>query len=77
MIPYQSRADLFMSFINKGEESERGMSVHKALKRYHRERGGGGRAMMRTADKGEEEKELWKGLRLRRNERGEVVLFLE
>ena len=77
LIPYRSRADLFMSFVNKGEESERGMSVHKALKRYHRERGGGGRAMMRTADKGEEEKELWKGLRLRRNERGEVVLFLE
>ncbi|MDI1493266.1 MAG: hypothetical protein OHK93_005054 [Ramalina farinacea] len=77
MIPYRSRADLFMSFVNKGEESERGMSMRKALKRYHRERGGGGRAMMRTADKGEEEKELWKGLRLRRNERGEVVLFLE
>ena len=64
----KSRAELFMSFITKGEESERGMSVHKALKRYHRESRGRDR-------REEDEKELWKGLRLRRNERGEVVIF--
>ncbi|OCK80426.1 hypothetical protein K432DRAFT_382224 [Lepidopterella palustris CBS 459.81] len=67
-----ARAELFMSFINKGPESERGMSVNKALKRYHRERYD---RWERVLGKGEEEKELWKGLRLRRNERGEVVLF--
>ncbi|KAF2834074.1 hypothetical protein M501DRAFT_944962 [Patellaria atrata CBS 101060] len=68
-----SRASLFMSFINKGPDSERGLSVNKALKRYHRER------LERWEDelgKGEEEKELWKLLRLRKNERGEIVLFV-
>jgi len=62
-----ARAELFMSFVNKGPESERGCSVNKALKRYHRE--------MRGEGRGEEEKELWKALRMRRNERGEIVLF--
>lgn len=64
------RADLFMSFINKGPDSERGMSVNKALKRYHRERYDD-----RELSKAEEEKELWKSLRLKRNDRGEIVLF--
>lgn len=65
-----SRAELFMSFVNKGPESERGVSINKALKRYHRERG------LRVAeDKEDEDKELWKEVRVRRNERGEVVLF--
>lgn len=67
-----SRAELFLSGITKGEESEKGYSVNKALKRYHRERlgklGAGGK-------KDGEEKELWKCLRLRRNDRGEVVVF--
>lgn len=66
------RADLFMSFITKGPDSERGMSVNKALKRFHRERQG---ARERSPSKSEEEKELWKNLRLKRNDRGEVVLF--
>ncbi|KAI9885641.1 MAG: Mcm2-7 hexameric complex component [Watsoniomyces obsoletus] len=39
LIVYRSRADLFMSFVNKGPESEKGCSINKALKRYHRERG--------------------------------------
>ncbi|KAF2876331.1 hypothetical protein BDV95DRAFT_222720 [Massariosphaeria phaeospora] len=65
----EARADLFMSFINKGPDSERGMSVNKALKRYHRER------WDRELSKGEEEKELWKSLRLKRNPQGEIVLF--
>ena len=68
VVLFKSRAELFMSFVNKGEESRTGMSVHKALKRYHRQRG-------RAADKEEEEKELWKGLRMKKNERGEVVVF--
>ena len=67
LVVFKSRAELFMSLITKGEESERGMSVHKALKRYHREKG--------RVGKEEEEKELWKSLRLRRNERGEIVVF--
>jgi cell growth-regulating nucleolar protein len=64
------RADHFMSFITKGPESERGCSINKALKRYHRERDVRG-----DGEKEEEDKELWKSLRLRRNSRGEIVLF--
>lgn len=67
-----SRADLFMSFVTKGPESEKGYSINKLLKRYHRERD-----VRNEEEKAEEDKELWRGLRLRRNERGEVVLFVE
>lgn len=66
-----ARAELFMSFINKGPESGKGCSLHKALKRYHRERNTLGVGLKRV----EEEKELWRSLRLRKNERGEVVVF--
>jgi cell growth-regulating nucleolar protein len=66
------RADLFMSFITKGPDSERGMSVNKALKRYHRERY---ERWDQQPSKAEEEKELWKNLRLKKNDRGEIVLF--
>ncbi len=65
------RAELFMSFITKGPESERGMSVNKALKRYHRERF----ERERPASKMDEEKELWRNMRLKKNDRGEIVLF--
>ncbi|KAF2655366.1 hypothetical protein K491DRAFT_598985 [Lophiostoma macrostomum CBS 122681] len=68
----EARADLFMSFINKGPDSERGMSVNKALKRYHRERY---ERWDRELGKADEEKELWKSLRLKKNDRGEIVLF--
>ncbi len=67
----QARAELFMSFINKGPNSERGVSMNKALKRYHRERSAQGLGL----GKAEEEKQLWRSLRFRKNERGEVVLF--
>ncbi|KAL9078689.1 MAG: hypothetical protein Q9157_002375 [Trypethelium eluteriae] len=89
LIPYyqpNDRATHFLSFVNKGPDSERGCSMNKALKRWHRERGseggggsqggsgrGGGAA---RSEKWEEEKELWKSLRLRRNERGEIVVFI-
>lgn len=69
LVSYGSRAELFMSFINKGPESERGVSINKALKRYHRERD------VRGDEKDDEDKDLWKSLRLRRNDRGEIVLF--
>lgn len=72
LVPYQPRADLLLSFINKGPESERGLSMNKALKRYHRERNETGMGLSRA----EEEKELWRSLRMKRNDRGEIVLFL-
>ncbi|KAL8990977.1 MAG: hypothetical protein Q9177_000497 [Variospora cf. flavescens] len=59
MVVYRTRAELFLSFVNKGPESEHGCSINKALKRYHRERGERGLGL----GKPEEEKELWKCLR--------------
>jgi cell growth-regulating nucleolar protein len=63
--------------------------MHKALKRYHRdypssvgseEREGDrirGRAKGRDRDRrGDEENELWRMLRLKKNDRGEVVVFV-
>ncbi|KAI1438034.1 hypothetical protein GGR50DRAFT_575366 [Xylaria sp. CBS 124048] len=71
MIVYRPRSDLFLSLCNKGPESDRGCSVNKALKRYHRERTSTGKSLSKVM----EEKELWRSLRMRRNERGEIVLF--
>jgi cell growth-regulating nucleolar protein len=71
MIVYKPRSDLFLSLCNKGPESERGCSVNKALKRYHRERTSSGTSLGKLT----EEKELWRSLRMRRNDRGEIVLF--
>lgn len=68
---FTSKAEHFLSFINKGPDSERGLSINKALKRYHRERG-----MKTGEEKEEDDKELWKMLRLRKNERGEIVVFM-
>ncbi|PQE12597.1 LYAR-type C2HC zinc finger protein [Rutstroemia sp. NJR-2017a BBW] len=72
MIVYKPRAELLMSFVNKGPNSERGVSMNKALKRYHRERTSVGLAL----GKGDEEKELWRSLRMKKNDRGEIVLFM-
>lgn len=71
VVVYQPRAELLLSFVNKGPESDRGVSMNKALKRYHRERHANGVDLSRA----EEEKELWRSLRMKRNERGEIVLF--
>jgi cell growth-regulating nucleolar protein len=71
-LPISTRAELFMSLINKGPDSERGVSVNKALKRYHRERHERREDDLHKAD---EEKELWKDVRLKKNDRGEIVLF--
>ncbi|KAH9909021.1 hypothetical protein F4778DRAFT_208829 [Xylariomycetidae sp. FL2044] len=71
MVVYKPRSDLFLSFCNKGPDSERGCSVNKALKRFHRERDSSGDSLGKVT----EEKELWRSLRMRRNERGEIVLF--
>lgn len=71
LVVYKPRADHFLSFVNKGPESERGCSVNKALKRFHRERSASGAGVAKLL----EEKELWKSLRMRKNDRGEIVLF--
>jgi len=71
MVVFKPRADLFLSFINKGPDSHRGCSMNKALKRFHRERSSSGNSL----GKPNEEKELWRSLRMRKNERGEIVLF--
>jgi cell growth-regulating nucleolar protein len=71
MVLFKPRADHFLSFVNKGPDSERGCSVNKALKRYHRERSESGTSLSKLM----EEKELWRNLRMKKNERGEIVLF--
>jgi cell growth-regulating nucleolar protein len=72
MVLFKPRAEHFLSFVNKGPESERGCSMNKALKRYHRERVDQGN---NNLSKLMEEKELWRSLRLKKNDRGEIVLF--
>ena len=72
MVLFKPRADAFLSVINKGPTSEKGYSMNKALKRFHRERQAAGS----NAPRSKEEKELWRALRLRRNDRGEIVLFV-
>ena len=64
---FKTRAEFFLSLVTKGEGSERGMSMHKVLKRYHRERAG--------TDREEEEEGIWRGLRVKRNIDGECVMF--
>ncbi|KAK3337433.1 hypothetical protein B0T19DRAFT_397056 [Cercophora scortea] len=71
MVVYKPRAELFLGFVNKGPESERGCSMNKALKRFHRERSASDNSLNKLKD----EKELWRSLRMKKNERGEIVLF--
>ena len=66
----QRKCDDFLAYITKGADSGKGYSINKVLKRYHRDS-----EITKEADKREEEKDLWKGLRLKRNDRGEVVVF--
>ncbi|TDZ27102.1 hypothetical protein C8034_v012387 [Colletotrichum sidae] len=71
MVVYRPRADLFLSLVNKGPESEKGCSMNKALKRFHRDRSSSSDSLGKLM----EEKELWRSLRMRKNSRGEIVLF--
>lgn len=64
------KCDDFLAYVAKGPDSTRGYSINKILKRYHKDS-----QIVRESEKREEEKELWKGLRLKRNDRGEVVVF--
>ncbi|KAE8353873.1 hypothetical protein BDV28DRAFT_132263 [Aspergillus coremiiformis] len=75
----------FLSLVTKGPESQRGFSVNKVLKRYHRDftdefdddRGREqGRSRADHEQRTEDEKELWRTLRIKRNDRGEIVLFM-
>lgn len=84
----REKASHFLSLVTKGPGSERGCSVHKTLKRFHRdfpslsgseEREGERHRRKSRSDRerrSEEEKELWRTLRLKRNDRGEVVVFV-
>ena len=62
------RCNLFLSNI-PGADSEKGYSIHKALKRWHKQSD-----VKSSTFKVEEEQELWRGLRLRKNDRGEIVV---
>lgn len=75
----------FLSLVTKGPESSRGLSINKTLKRFHRDftdeyddddRGRAqGQSRADRERRGEDEKDLWRTLRLKRNDRGEVVVF--
>ncbi|KAJ5902243.1 hypothetical protein N7495_002771 [Penicillium taxi] len=64
-------AQHFLSLVSDGE---RGCSVHKALKRFHRDFSDDYDADPER--RSEDEKDLWRGLRLRRNDRGEIVVTI-
>lgn len=71
VVLFKPRSEVFFTFITKGPDSDRGCSVSKALRRYHREREASGS----HSSKLKEERELFRSLRLRRNDRGEIVVF--
>ncbi|KAI5465994.1 hypothetical protein BGZ63DRAFT_120213 [Mariannaea sp. PMI_226] len=71
VVLYKPCADMFLSFVDKGPESEKGCSMKKLLKQFHKEMEATGSDL----GKSKEEKELWRSLRLRKNDLGEVVLF--
>lgn len=61
--------EAFLGNIPRIGESDKGYSVHKALKRWHKQ------SAHRGNDRNIKEEDLWRGLRLRKNDRGEVVVF--
>lgn len=71
VLHYDRPVDLFFGMANKYLEKDRGCSVKRALKQFHRERSSADDARPKPL----EEKELFKSLRMRRNDRGEIVLF--
>lgn len=62
------QCDAFLSNV-PGTESEKGYSIHKALKRWHKQND-----VRSSSSKAEAEQELWRGLRFRKNDRGEIVV---
>ncbi|KAL9947093.1 hypothetical protein ACHAQF_001040 [Verticillium nonalfalfae] len=71
MVVFRPRGDLLLSYVDKGPDSDRGYSMKKALRHFHRERDNSSDSLGKTI----EEKELWRSLRMRKNDRGEIVLF--
>lgn len=71
LILFQPDAHALFSYVNKGSDSERGCSMNKVLKRFHRDR----KASGATISKSSAEKDLWRNIRLRKNEAGEIVLI--
>lgn len=71
VLHYDRPVDLFFGMANKYLEKDRGCSVKRALKQFHRERSSADDARPKLL----EEKDLFQNLRMRRNDRGEVVLF--
>ncbi|KKK14574.1 hypothetical protein ARAM_006315 [Aspergillus rambellii] len=74
----------FLSLVTKGPESARGFSINKVLKRFHRDftdefdgdRGRGqGRSRADRERRVDDEKDLFRTLRLKQNDRGEIVVF--
>ena len=69
----------FLSLVTKGPESSRGFSVNKILKRFHKDCWGeyeDGSSRADREQRQDTEKELWRTLRLKRNDRGEIVVIL-
>ena len=52
-----------------GLDSDKGYSIHKMLKRWHKHND-----VRSSSSKVDEEQDLWRSLRVRRNEKGEFVL---
>lgn len=71
ILHYERPVDLFFGMANKYLEDDRGCSVKRALRQFHKER----KRVEGSQPKPLEEKELFKSLRMRRNDRGEIVLF--
>ncbi|KIW83090.1 hypothetical protein Z517_02333 [Fonsecaea pedrosoi CBS 271.37] len=53
-----------------GLDSDKGYSIHKMLKRWHKHND-----VRSNTSKIEEEQDLWRALRIKRNEKGEYVVF--
>ncbi|KAI5301018.1 hypothetical protein KEM56_002040 [Ascosphaera pollenicola] len=79
------KVERFMKLIKKNGQSDTGISVHKALKKYHKklevtdEKHGKGREKLKKVLQEQrklEEEALWKSLRLKKNDRGEIVLIM-
>lgn len=68
VVVFKPRADVFLGYVKK--DSDHSISINRALKKYHKER----EADKDSKSKSKEEKELWRSLRLRRNDRGEIVV---
>ncbi|CAG8120676.1 unnamed protein product [Penicillium olsonii] len=67
-------AHQFLSIV--APNSVRGCSINKALKRFHRDLSTQYDADESYERRVDDEKDLWRALRLRRNDRGEIVVFI-